>query len=234
MILGVFKLTSCGGCQYSILDLGKSLLEQKIFYFTEISSSNLWHTFDVAFVEGSVTNDDEKELLLKIRQKAKFLVALGACAVSGGIQAIQRSKKDKGLIFYSYPLSDFVSVDLELRGCPVKSEHIEETLFSLSVGSVPYFPDYPLCIECKRKGNPCLMITHKILCLGVITQGGCGALCPSLNRGCYGCFGPVKGANLKAFFRCALRMGLTEEKIREIIMNSFNGYHQIFRELYDK
>lgn len=234
MKLGVFKLTSCGGCQYSILDLGKPLLEQKILYFTEISSSNLWNTFDVAFVEGSVTNDDERELLLKIRQKAKFLVALGACAVSGGIQAIQRSKENKGLTVYSYPLSDFVSVDLELRGCPAKSEHIEETLFSLSVGSVPYFPDYPLCIECKRKGNPCLMITHKILCLGVITQGGCGALCPSLNRGCYGCFGPVKGANLKAFFRCGLRMGLTEDKIREVIMNSFNGYHQVFRELYGK
>ncbi|MCS7198846.1 MAG: hypothetical protein N2327_06375 [Caldimicrobium sp.] len=233
MNIGVFKFTSCGGCQYSLLDLGESLLKFKISYFTELSSKNIFSPLDLALIEGSVTTNEEENFLKKIRKNARYLVALGACAVSGGIQAIQEDKSSNRIRPYSKPLADFVPVEFELRGCPISKHHLLEVLFSLSVGSMPLLPDYPLCLDCKRKGNPCLIVTKGVLCLGVITQGGCGAICPSKGRGCYGCFGPVKKVNLKAFFKCCLRLGLSEEEAIQALKNSFNGYHPDLRELYE-
>jgi coenzyme F420-reducing hydrogenase gamma subunit len=67
-----------------------------------------------------------------------------------------------------------------------------------------------VCIECKRAGNVCVTVAHGTPCLGPLTHAGCGALCPSYHRGCYGCFGPAEASNPGAL---AAHLGMPEDEI---------------------
>jgi len=205
--LGVFKFASCDGCQLSILDCEDELLAiagaVDIADFREASRAVLDGPYDLALVEGSVTTPHDAERIKEIRGQSKALVTIGACATAGGIQALRNfaDVEEYRRVVYAKPeyvstlatstaIADHVPVDFELRGCPISKFQLLEAIGAFLQGRAPNLPNESVCIECKRKGNVCVMVAHGTPCLGPVTQAGCGAICPSFNRGCYGCFGP--------------------------------------------
>ena len=206
--LAVFKLSSCSGCQQAIIDLGEQLLallgQVEIAYFLEASSKAEPGPYDVALIEGSVSTPHEEELVKKIRENSRTVVAIGSCATYGGIQALrnwmnfddvkstvyQRPDWIKALE-KSRPVSDFIKVDYMVSGCPVNKLQLLSVLKQILMGKRAYYREESLCQECKRKGNVCVIVARGQPCLGPIIKEGCGALCPSYDRGCYGCFGPM-------------------------------------------
>ncbi len=214
--LGVFKFSSCDGCQLSMLDAEDELLQLldrvELADFLEASSASAGAPYDVALVEGSVSTEEEVERIIRIRKESKMLVALGACATSGGLQALRNwsrlglfesavypEPKVARALEKALPVSDFVAVDFELRGCPVSKSQLLQFFASILRGAKPRLPTSAVCFECKRAGNPCLVVAGGTPCLGPVTASGCGALCPSRGRGCYGCFGPSDDANLDSY-----------------------------------
>ena len=117
----------------------------------------------------------------------------------------------------STPISAHVAVDFELRGCPIDKGQLLEVIKAFLVGRKPAIAGHSVCVECKARGNPCVMVAHKTPCLGPVTHAGCGAICPSYNRGCYGCFGPVDGANTAAIAREFSRLGMARTRYRAAV-----------------
>jgi len=210
--LAVWKFASCDGCQLSLLDCEEELLdivgEIDIAYFPEATRAVKKGPYDLSLVEGSITTPHDAERIHKIRRMSKTLVTIGACATAGGIQALRNYKdvREFTSIVYanpqyietlgkSTPISDHVLVDFELRGCPINKYQLIEAISAYLGERKPNLPKYALCIECKQKRNVCTMVARGEACLGPVTQAGCGALCPSYNRGCYSCFGPKETPN---------------------------------------
>jgi coenzyme F420-reducing hydrogenase gamma subunit len=211
--VGVVKLTSCDGCQLTILDLEDELLaiteRFDIVDFPEATSTRSTGPYDVLFVEGSISDPDQVERIHDLRARSRLLVVIGACATAGGIQALRNwgSVEDWAASVYPdpslikvldrvSPVSDFVKVDAELRGCPISPDQLREFLTALLVGRRPQLPDEAVCLECKRRGYPCVIVSAGLSCLGPVTKAGCGAICPGFARGCYGCFGPREQPNV--------------------------------------
>lgn len=210
--LAVFKFASCDGCQLSILDVEDQLMAfaaaVDIVNFPEASSRILPGPYDVGLVEGSVTTPHDRERLAEIREQCGFLVTIGACAMSGGIQALRNARDVDELAAMVYPNPEYldvlaestpasahVEVDLEVPGCPVNGRGLVEVLGALLAGRRPTLPAHSVCVECKLRGTTCVVVAKGRPCLGPVTRAGCGALCPSYDRGCYGCFGPADVVN---------------------------------------
>ncbi|HQR40276.1 MAG TPA: oxidoreductase, partial [Blastocatellia bacterium] len=205
--LAVFKFASCDGCQLSLLDCEDELLAVAgavdIANFLEASRAVVRGPYDVTLVEGSITTAHDAERIREVRAQSKVLVTIGACATAGGIQALRNFKdvQEFTRIVYAHPdyistletstpIAAHVPVDFELRGCPVSKVQLLELLAALLQGRRPNIREHSVCLECKRRGIVCVMVAHGTPCLGPVTHDGCGALCPSFDRGCYGCFGP--------------------------------------------
>jgi coenzyme F420-reducing hydrogenase gamma subunit len=243
--LGVFKFSSCDGCQLSLLDCEDELLAIAgaidISYFPEATRADDTGTYDLALVEGSVTTPHEAEAIQSIRQRATTLVTIGACATSGGIQALRNMAdvKDYTSIVYAKPefivtldtatpIADHVTVDFELRGCPIAKHQLIELIAAYLVGRKPQTPPHSTCIECKLAGHVCVMVAKGIPCLGPVTHAGCGALCPGYNRGCYGCFGPKETPNTAALSAELAEGGADAGTIRRLF-STFNANAPAFR-----
>ena len=213
--MAVWKFASCDGCQLRLLNLEDRLLdiaEQVTFArFPQGFRNTVQGRYDISLVEGSISTPRDEQLIQEVRRRSRVVVAMGACATGGGIQAL-RNFNDAGLwkqMVYpdpstidicdeSTPLSDHIHVDFELRGCPINPEQLIEVIAAYRQGRKPYLPTHSLCEECKRKGYVCVIVTRRLPCMGPVTQAGCGALCPAMGRGCYGCFGPCETNNIKA------------------------------------
>ena len=210
--LAVWKFSSCDGCQLSLLDCEDELLalagSVEIAHFLEASRATAKGPYDVSLVEGSITTPHDAERIHKIRRQSKTLITIGACATAGGIQALRNFARVEEFISAVYakpeyidtlakstPIHDHVKVDYELRGCPIDKRQLLEVLNAYLNGRHPNIPNYSECIECKRRGTVCVMVAQGTPCLGPVTQAGCGNLCPSHGRGCYGCFGPMETPN---------------------------------------
>lgn len=208
--LGVFKFASCDGCQLSILNLEDELLSLgkavDIAYFPEASSRFGEGPFDIALIEGSVTNPEDARRITHVREQARALVTIGACATAGGIQALRNwgdieafkqavypTTEYIATLSTSTPISEHVHVDVELWGCPIDKQQLLATIADFLAGVKPKLPTQSVCMECKRQGNVCVMVARSMPCLGPVTRTGCGAICPSMGRDCYGCFGPAEG-----------------------------------------
>ncbi|MCS7026406.1 MAG: hypothetical protein NZV14_16540 [Bryobacteraceae bacterium] len=229
--IGVFKFASCDGCQLTLLDAEEDLLAVaqavEIAYFPEASRRMRKGPFDIALVEGSITTHHDAQRIHQIRRASKLLVTIGACATSGGIQAL-RNWQDAGemarvvyarpsyisTLKLSTPIAEHVEVDYELRGCPIQKGQLLELLSALLAGRKPNVPTYSVCVECKRRGSVCVMVAQGIPCLGPVTQAGCGAICPAYNRGCYGCFGPMESPNTTALSDHFRILGQTPTQIQ--------------------
>src|SRR5690606_11478288 len=140
---------------------------------------------------------------------SKVLVAMGACATAGGIQALRNFANVREFVNLVYaspeyirtlelslPASAYVPVDFELLGCSPSKAQLLELISAFLQGRAPNIARHSLCIDCKRKGIVCVMVAQGTPCLGPVTQVGCGVLCPSYRRGCYGCFGPMETPNM--------------------------------------
>jgi len=237
--LAVWKFASCDGCQLSILDCEDELLAitdvVEIANFTEMTRKTSDGPYDISLVEGSVTTAEDAQRIVNIRKSSQAVIAIGACATAGGIQALRNYADIDDYIGAVYahpeyistlttskPISDFVKVDLELHGCPVNKEHLIEVIVSALAGRKPRIPTFSVCQECKMKGNTCVLVAGKSACLGPVTSAGCGALCPAIGRGCYGCFGPVENANTKSLSAQLTINGLEEGKRRRMF-KTFNA-----------
>ncbi len=211
--LAIHKFTSCDGCQLSILNLEDELLELvsvvDVAYFLEASSNVKSGPYDIAMVEGSVTTPHEAERIQKIRSDSGVLVAIGTCAAAGGIQSLRNFTEASELAGFTYthpeyleyldtstPISEHVRVDLEIWGCPLNKDQLLEAMIALIQQRKPRLPTHSVCLDCKRNGTVCVMVADGVPCVGPTTRSGCGAICPSNGRGCYGCFGPAPEADL--------------------------------------
>ena len=206
--LAVWKFASCDGCQLTLLNCEDELLAIagaiQIANFTEASRQVLPGPYDVSIVEGSITTPSDAARIREVREKSRFLITIGACATAGGVQALRNFGDDLAPVVYaspqyidslrtSTPIAEHVHVDFELRGCPIDKRQLIEVIAAFLAGRRPNVRAHSVCMECKRAGRVCVMVAHGTPCLGPMTQAGCGALCPSVGRGCYGCFGPAPG-----------------------------------------
>ncbi len=245
--LAVWKFSSCDGCQLNLLDCEDELLALagavEIAYFLEATSANLDGAgeFDVSLVEGSITNEHDAERIEEVRKRSKVVVAIGACATAGGVQALKNYADVDAFIdaVYASPefistlatstaISEHVAVDFELQGCPVSKAQLLEVLTAFLAGRRPRVPAYSVCVECKRLGTTCLMVARGTPCLGPVTQAGCGALCPSYARGCFGCYGPKETPNTASLSAAWKRAGMREDELLRLY-RGFNAYADTFR-----
>ena len=244
--LAVWKFASCDGCQLTLLDCEDELLaiagEVEIAHFLEASRAVVRAPYDLSLVEGSITTPHDAVRIHEIRRASKHLVTIGACATSGGIQALRNFKdvREFTAIVYarpdyietlrtSTPIADHVFVDFELRGCPISKQQLIEVISAFLHGRKPNTPPDSVCLDCKRRGLICVMVAHGTPCLGPVTHTGCGALCPAYNRGCYGCFGPKETPNtasLSAWMRDKLNV-TDPELVRAY--RTFNAAAEPFR-----
>jgi len=213
--LAVWKFASCDGCQLSLLDLEDELLaltaEVEVAYFLEAATNPKGGPYDVALVEGSIATEDDLERIKDIRRRSRHLVAIGACATAGGIQALRNfgdlqdfasgvypRPQQLRVLATSTPISEHVKVDFELQGCPVDRRQLLEAVLALLHHRRAVVPGHSVCVECKLRGNECVVVARGIPCMGPITRAGCGAICPGYDRGCYGCFGPSETFNAQS------------------------------------
>jgi coenzyme F420-reducing hydrogenase gamma subunit len=251
--LAVWKFASCDGCQLSILDCEDERLSianaVDIAYFPEASRAMGKGPYDISLVEGSVTTPHDDARIQQIRSASKLLVTIGACATAGGIQALRNftDVKEYAAIVYaspqyidslskSTPISDHVQVDYQLWGCPINKGQLVEVLSAFLNGRKPNVPAHSVCMTCKMRGVVCVMVAHGTPCLGPATHDGCGALCPSYNRGCYGCFGPKETPNTRSLSEWWARLGVKDRDIMRVF-RTFNANTEAFRresEIHEK
>jgi coenzyme F420-reducing hydrogenase gamma subunit len=223
--LAVWKFASCDGCQLSLLDCEDELLavadRVHVAYFLEATRATVAGPYDLSLVEGSITTEDDAERIKGIRDASRRLVTIGACATAGGIQAL-RNYADVddfvGIVYAtpsyvstlatSTPISAHVPVDFELRGCPIDKLQLLDVIAAFLGERRPNVAGHSVCVECKLRGNVCVMVADGTPCLGPVTHAGCGALCPTYRRGCYGCFGPAEDPNPAALSAEFERLGV--------------------------
>lgn len=243
--LAVWKFSSCDGCQLSLLDCEDELLalagEVEIAQFLEASSAVDKGPYDLSLVEGSITTPHDAERIHAVRRASRRLVTIGACATAGGIQALRNFADVREFVPAVYPTPQYIStldrsspigahvaVDFELRGCPVNKHQLLEVVSAFLHGRRPAIPTSSVCVECKLRGNVCVMVAHGTPCLGPVTQAGCGAICPSYDRGCYACFGPAESANTRSLAGWLAGRGASAPELLRAF-RSFNAGAEPFR-----
>ena len=248
--VAVHKFSSCDGCQLAFLNLGEDLLtlaeRVELVHFAEAGPLDPDAEVDVSFVEGSVSAPEDLERIQHIRQHSRLLVAIGACATAGGIQALRNGANGAqwaaqiyahpeaiASLTHSTPIASHVKVDFELWGCPVNGQQVLAVVNSLLLGVAPRDNADKVCTECKRQGHTCVMVSRGVPCMGPVTRAGCGALCPSLGRDCYGCYGPAENANTDALSAQFRSLGLKPEAIMQRFQ-SINSQAPVFLAAADK
>lgn len=243
--LAVWKFASCDGCQLSLLNCEDDLLavagEVQIAYFLEATRAVVRGPYDLSLVEGSITTAEDAERIRHVRRVSKKLVTIGACATAGGIQALRNvaDVDDFLALVYAHPeyistldrssaISEHVPVDFELRGCPINKDQLLEVLAAFLQNRRPSAPAYSVCVECKLRGTVCVAVAGGTPCLGPVTGAGCGALCPSYGRGCYGCFGPAETPNTAALSGQLGALGMTQPDLVRMF-RTFNAGAEVFR-----
>lgn len=244
--LAVWKFASCDGCQLSLLDCEDELLtvadQVEIAYFMEASRAVVPGPYDLSLVEGSITTEHDAERIREVRRQSKRLVTIGACATAGGIQALRNFADVKQFLEIVYarpeyietlpqstPIGQHVLVDFELRGCPIDKRQLLEVVGAFLQQRRPAIRSDSVCTECKRRGTVCVMVAKGTPCLGPVTHAGCGALCPSYARGCYGCFGPMETPNPESLSAWWRSLGASDQEVLRAYRN-FNAWASPFRE----
>jgi coenzyme F420-reducing hydrogenase gamma subunit len=243
--LAVWKFASCDGCQLSLLDCEDELLlladKLDIAYFQEAKRAPIKGRYDLSLVEGSITTPLDAERIQDVRRRSRRLVTIGACATAGGIQALRNFKdvREFTAAVYARPdyietlatstaIAEHVPVDFELHGCPIDKRQLLEVIDAFLNERKPVVPPHSVCIDCKLRGNVCVMVAHGTPCLGPVTHAGCGALCPAYDRGCYGCYGPMETPNAVSLSRQLQHLGVGRADL-ERLYRTFNANAPAFR-----
>ncbi|MEO0075081.1 MAG: NADH:ubiquinone oxidoreductase [candidate division WOR-3 bacterium] len=248
-----YNLSGCSGCLLTILNCEDSLLDifnaADVVSFLMAQSNNVEKEQDIAFLDGSVTTDEQEEFLHELRPRTKKIVCLGNCSCYGGVQAMENEKgtwarrfdKVYGKKYFkvvkpfeSKPVDAFIKVDYYIPGCPIDAELFLYNYARLLKDLPVDVPKTPVCLECKWNENECLLLKNR-LCLGPVTAAGCKARCPSHNLPCIGCFGPADEANLTSQFSLLKEKGYTFSEI-ERKLRLFGGVKFIkhFKSLWKK
>jgi len=234
--VGIYNITGCCGCVLSVLfnedEILKlvNIIDVKAFPFIKKKQVS---KFDIILLEGTVVSKDDLEILNELRTKTKVLVALGACACTGGIPSFKNftnPKKYQQLMFPKAiriqdlepkPIDSYVKVDYYLPGCPPDEKEILEFCKQIVIGKKPELYDKPVCLECRMHENECLLDIGK-LCLGPITRGGCGSVCTNSRLECWGCRGPTTDANYEELLKLLRDKGFDTRYIKKR-MKTFVG-----------
>ncbi len=234
--VGVFSFTCCEGCVLQLANkeetLGPFLEAIQVVNFREISTEK-GADYEIALVEGSISRDDEVERLRQIRDQAKVLVALGTCAVFGGVNRLKDvfSPQEANRIVYGdqsretapiRAVHEVVPVDLSIPGCPISKVELERIVQHVALDLPWQFPEYPVCVECKQRFTVC-MFDKGQLCLGPLTRAGCDAPCPAGGLGCWGCRGPAADPNHAEFDALVARRGFSRAQVQDRL-SFFGGF----------
>lgn len=226
------RFTSCSGCQLMLLNCEEQLPELAAavkFAAFDLASSGAETEAPVAvaLVEGSISTPAELTRLLALRRRAQWLVAIGGCALTGGVNALADRDRHRATLavygppgaaldsFPPQPLHHFVHVDGEIAGCPPERHELLNALAALLRGGSPGHQVMPVCMECRSRELRCLLLEDGRPCLGPVTRAGCRARCPAVGSGCEGCRGMVAEANRAEMCRLLLEIGLTEREIQQ-------------------
>jgi sulfhydrogenase subunit delta len=228
--IAFFDFTGCEGCQLTAVDALQNhpeLLEAvEIVQFRE-AMSRADDDYQVAFVEGSCSRATDEERLKNIRSRAQIVIAFGACAHLGGVNALRswHSTQEVGSYVYgemarfypseeAKPVSMVIPVDGFIPGCPIDRDEFIQSVKRLLFGQLPEIPDYPVCMECKLNETICRLAGGEG-CLGPITRAGCKAVCPAYGVGCLGCRGPVSDPNIRGLKIAQATYSIDEEVAKE-------------------
>ncbi len=240
--VGMFAFTCCEGCGLAVIECENELLEvlnliNLVEWREGLSEKADPPELDIALVEGSISTHADERKIKEIRERAKVLVALGACAHTGGLNALKNRygmNEVKRMVYGeagdqfdtipARPLSAVVPVDFFLPGCPIDRGEFLSMVRDIALGKTPRLPSYPLCVECKKKDNVCVFFKD-MFCMGPVTRAGCGALCPTFGAGCEGCRGFVDNPNEQAHKETLAEHGLTVEEVL-LHFNMFNSYQE--------
>ena len=159
----------CSGCHMSFLDLDEFLIElapqADLVYSPFADMKEYPEKVDLCLIEGAICNEDNLELLHKIRARTRVLAAFGDCAVTGNVPAIRNQigpgntesvlqrayietarhnpilPKEEGivppLLPRVMPVHEVVKVEYFLPGCPPPAEHIKALLGPMLIGAEP-------------------------------------------------------------------------------------------------
>lgn len=239
--VAIFDFACCEGCQLQIVNLEEEILDlvgavDVVEWREAISDQS--HEYDIAIIEGSITRPEDEKRLEVIRSRAKILIALGACATIGGVNKLKNSFQLNEVKQYVYgkdasmphldtamtkAVDEVVEVDYKVHGCPIDRKEFTYIVRSLLMGKKPEIPEWPVCMECKAKGNPCLWEYGQV-CLGPIIRAGCGARCPSSGFRCFGCRGYIDNPNVNAAKDVIEKYGLSIEKLKGKMILFGTGY----------
>lgn len=227
----VFSMTGCEGCSLAILECENELLDvlQHVEFveWREAMSEKTSEPIDIAFVDGSVSTHHDVKYIKRIRERARMLVPIGACAVNAGVNALKNRygmSEAKEIVYGeagaqfdtipARPVRAVVPVEFEIPGCPMNSEEFLRIVRDLLLGKKPRLPNYPVCVECKRKENVCVF-EKGMFCMGPVARAGCGADCPSAGGWCEACRGFVDNPNEQAHWEVLRERGLTPEEVMQ-------------------
>jgi len=240
-----FDFTDCEGCQLQFANMGSTLLELTrlvdIVNFREIMSEE-GQDYEIAFIEGSITTDNDAIRIKKIREKAKIIVALGACATIGGVNGVKNrtpleiakqrvygEKQDAVNTITAVPVHRVVRVDYFIHGCPVYIPEVLNVIKCILMGKPYLVPNYTVCTECKMNENVCRYEKDEE-CLGPVTRAGCNSWCINNGNRCYGCRGLVDNPAVDSQKDILLKYGL---KLEEVLKH-FTLYNDSTGEKYDQ
>lgn len=228
--LAFFDFASCEGCQIEFTNYGdETILELlkhvEIVEFREAMSETTSDTIDIALVEGSFTRESDRVRLQLIRSRARTVIAYGACACTGGINALKNHQDDFAEAVYgehahmphlrsgtARPISAAIAVDYEVRGCPMSKEELLLVISNALHGTHYVVPTYPVCAQCKRRETVC-RFDEGDHCMGQVARAGCGAPCPADGIPCEACRGFVDDANLGALEKVLVeRAGFSQKR----------------------
>jgi len=213
----VLQLSGCAGCEMSLLESEDWTQQYKLTHLPLVISSHDIPEVEVLLISGGVRTDEDLFNLRRSVKKAKQVVAVGTCAISGGVASLgdrdevrelftpeESRRQVPRLLPKCHPLDTFVDINTYLPGCPPTPE-----LFMVALsGTADFKSNKIVCAECGRKkvkeirprsltgfsqGNvlsEVCLIKQGFLCIGSSTRNGCRAPCPRAGFPCVGCRGP--------------------------------------------
>jgi F420-non-reducing hydrogenase small subunit len=213
----VLQLSGCAGCEVSLLNAGDWLEQHRLVYMPLVISAYDLPEVDILLVSGGVRTDDDAYNLRRAASRAGQVVAVGTCALSGGVASLgdrdevrdlflaqQGRRHVPRLLPRCHPIDAVVEVDLYLPGCPPTPE----LFMAVLSGPEQFEASNIVCQECGRTKLKDMRPQHLIgaqrgrvlpeiclvnqgyLCLGTSVRGGCRAPCPRAGHPCVGCRGP--------------------------------------------